>query len=215
VLLLRDVVRDVWIYFSAIDRGTAAREGALLTAWTEVRKWTGNAPEVLLLGTLTELAKSDLLRHHAMSLFPFPEGEERYASVVEEFFERCGLSSGVPGKNIGRLTASSATALKFFSCATGAPEDELALDLLAALMGRAAMKSFARRLMGFQSATAEHLYRNFLEGISTVRLGDKRIEVELPRTPLSVVLELAGITKQRTTIPWLGGREVCLLPPRG
>jgi hypothetical protein len=88
-----------------------------------------------------------------------------------------------------------------------------ALDLTWSLVARAVLRHFAGRLIGFESSGPEHLYQNFLSGVSTVRTTGERIEVQLPQSPLAVILRLSGVWKQTYALPWLDGKEICLLPP--
>lgn len=114
---------------------------------------------------------------------------------------------------VAHLLRSCDQEFAYLSCGSLWPEFDIDLDLFSTLIARAALRQFARQLMGFQSSSPEHLCRNFLEGIGTVRNRPERIEVELPRAPLFIVLQLSGLVQQTYTVPWLEGREVCLLPP--
>jgi hypothetical protein len=63
----------------------------------------------------------------------------------------------------------------------------------------------ARRLPGFEASSPGHLARNFLAGPSHVRITEKVIDVSLPRTPLQVVLRVAGWGGSVHAVPWLPG----------
>jgi hypothetical protein len=104
--------------------------------------------------------------------------------------------------------------LSYFLFGSVWPDFNIDLDLSSALCARAVLKGFARRLMGFQASSPEHLYRNFLAGVGTVRNLSERIEVELPRVPLLLVLQISGQLTQTYSVPWLEGKEICLAPPR-
>jgi hypothetical protein len=88
------------------------------------------------------------------------------------------------------------------------------LDGTFSLIARAALKHFARKLSGFEASGPEHLYQNFLLGLSEVRNSDQRLEVRLPASPLSVILRMAGLQEQKYVATWLKGSEVWLLPPQ-
>lgn len=88
-----------------------------------------------------------------------------------------------------------------------------AIDLAASLLARAVLKQFARRLLGFHAASPEHLYQNFLAGTGAIRVKPMRIEIQLPQSPLAIVLQLSGAWNQTYVVPWLREREICLLPP--
>ena len=95
------------------------------------------------------------------------------------------------------------------------PETPLsdACDALLARAAYAALRHFSSRLPGFAASSPEHLYKNFLAGVSELRNLEERIEVRLPPCPLSVVLRLAGLASAACELPWLG-RETCLLTPQ-
>jgi hypothetical protein len=82
------------------------------------------------------------------------------------------------------------------------------------LLASATLKGFASRLKGFTASTPEHLRRNVLEGVSLLHIDRERIEVDLPPCPLSLVLQLSGLSRQRYRIPWLDGREIWLQPAK-
>jgi hypothetical protein len=87
------------------------------------------------------------------------------------------------------------------------------LDLAGSLFARATLKHFARRLIGFDASSPEHIYRNFLAGIAFVRDTAEQIEVELEPPPLSIVLSMGGILEETYSLPWIEGRTVCLRRP--
>lgn len=86
------------------------------------------------------------------------------------------------------------------------------LDTAGTLWAHAVLKHFARRLIGFESATAPHLYKNLLAGDGFVRDTGEKIIAELPSPPLAIVLNIAGILEESYILPWIEGREVCVLP---
>jgi len=88
-----------------------------------------------------------------------------------------------------------------------------AFDAVWSRVAYAALRHFARRLPGFGASSPEHLYQNFLAGVSELRNLEERIEVRLPACPLGVVLRFSGVGSETYQLPWLKGREVCLLPP--
>ena len=210
LLLLRDVAHDVWIY--AAPYTTADREEVVVKGVDFVREITGNVPVVLLRGPLAELTGSQALHRQVGGLHTL-NGEEAGVELAEVLCST--LSISITREKFSRLLASSAAEFSYLSYAAFWPEPDFSLDIFGALLARAVLKRFARRLMGFQSSSPEHLYRNFLEGISTVRQLAERVEIELPRSPLLLVLQLSGLAEQTHAIPWLEGREICLLPPRG
>jgi hypothetical protein len=88
------------------------------------------------------------------------------------------------------------------------------LDCTFTLLSRAALRHFSRKLFGFESSSPDHLYQNFLSGVSEIRCMDGRLEVRLPASPLSLVLRMAGLQEQKFAPSWLKGLEIWLLPPQ-
>jgi hypothetical protein len=63
---------------------------------------------------------------------------------------------------------------------------------------------FASHLLGFRESTFEFLRANFFSGRGAVRCTPARIDVELPRAPLGIVLRLAGVHGRVFMAPWIG-----------
>ena len=84
------------------------------------------------------------------------------------------------------------------------------VDLAWSLLARALMRAFARRLMGFDQSSLEYLYHNFLAGTSTVHVQQDLLEVQLPCSPLHVILRMAGVDGQSYALPWLNDIQVSL-----
>lgn len=82
------------------------------------------------------------------------------------------------------------------------------LDGTLSLFARTLLRSFARRLMGFDQSNAGYLYHNFLAGTSSVVLQPDHVEVQLPCSPLHLVLRIAGMHEQSYTLPWCGDMHV-------
>ena len=213
ILLLRDGARNAWIYACPWPHDFANHESTLLSAIEFVHRLTGNMPHILLRSSLATLADSRALQKRTISLVPLDSNE--IGGEVAAALSQAGCApDSTPPEKIARLLAPADLEFACFSAAIAWEQFDPALDLLTALISRAAFRAFACRLMGFQSSSPEHIYRNFLEGVATVRNRSERIEVDLPRCPLSLVLQLAGLDRQSYTVPWLEGREICLLPPR-
>jgi hypothetical protein len=218
VLLLRDVARNAWIYASVLSSETAGREEALIAGLDLVRGSTGNLPNLLLSRSFARLAESPALKGRAERLLVIDRDEVGSDLLDVLSFTQC-ISASTQQEKVSHLLAPPDQEFGYFSLRGFRPDFDIALDLFGALLARAALKGFARRLMGFQSSSPEHLFRNFLAGVGTVRSLPERIEVELPHSPLSLVLQLSGLSRQTYVVPWLEGskpegREICLLPPR-
>jgi hypothetical protein len=111
---------------------------------------------------------------------------------------------------------SSEKHLTYFSFANAWPDfsPDAALDCTFSLIAHAVLRNFARRLPGFDSSSHEHLYQNFLAGLTQVRWLDGHLEVRLATSPLSVILRMTGLQQQKYAAAWLKGTEVWLRPPQ-
>lgn len=79
------------------------------------------------------------------------------------------------------------------------------------LLARAVLRELAVRLPGLERSTAAYLRENFLVGPGLIRVDGDVLEVQLPPTPLRIVLQLAGVHGRTLAVPWLG--EVVLRLP--
>jgi len=207
--LLRDLLQNQWVFLAEMPAdgcgmGDVVEKGLLL-----VSQATGNEPEILLLGgRLSALADSSILAQHAARLVSVDSSDTfSWEGMAGEF--------GVSPERLARASRPAAPSLAYFSMAGLGRETQVnaGLDLTWTLVARAALRQFAGRLPGFESSSPEHLYQSFLSGVSTVRTTSERIEVQLPQCPLSIVLGLSGVWEQTYALPWLDGKEICLLPP--
>jgi hypothetical protein len=213
ILILRDLARNEWIYATLLPQERAAREAVLIAAIDRVQESSGNTSYLLLHSSLLELAQSQALRSRVHRLLAL-DREDAGSEAAKMLVSAGCVSVATPQGKIAHLLGSAEDEFAHLFFGNPWPDFNLALDLVSALLARAALKEFARRLMGLQASSPEHLCRNFLEGVGTIRTLPERIEVELPRSPLSLVLQLSGLSTQTYTVPWLEGREVCLLPWR-
>lgn len=68
--------------------------------------------------------------------------------------------------------------------------------------------NFARRIPGFQDATAKQLYRKFVNSAGGITIKDKEITVKLKRRAHNPLLMAAGFGKQEVRVPWLNRYRV-------
>ena len=208
-LLIRDLLRDEWIYAAETPADITGTRDALEKGVAFVSNATGIKPETLLLrGRVSALAdSSSLARLASRTVSINSAGEFSWDEFAQQF--------GATRNGLARASRPADQDLAFFSLANVWPEVEIgaAFDLTWLLVARAALKHFARRLIGFESSGPEYLYQNFLAGLSTVRITVERIEVQIPKSPLSIILRMSGMQERRYTLPWVKGREICLLPP--
>jgi len=78
------------------------------------------------------------------------------------------------------------------------------------LIASAILRGFARRLPGFEAASARFLSKNFLSGDGSVFVDDNAIKVELGAVPLQIVLAMAGLVGRTFRYPWHAPRSVTL-----
>jgi len=86
-------------------------------------------------------------------------------------------------------------------------------DYATALVAHAVLRGFAGRLAGFGWSAAAYLRRTFLDGVGTVAAKDGGILVDLPASPLGIVLRMAGFDNRTVTVPWLDDPVFMRLPP--
>jgi hypothetical protein len=194
VLLLRDAAGDAWLY-AGEDGPDALREGLCL-----MEEAFGAPPECLLLRRgMGEESAPDAFAGRVVREDE-PESEalpEDMRAVIAGFLARARpAEADLQYLSLEDLLPLSAAPVGF--------------DLAWSLIARAALRDFARRLMGFEGSSLEYLYRNFLAGRGVVRVEPERIAVQLPLSPLRIVLRMAGVDGQSYTIPWLDDRPVTL-----
>jgi hypothetical protein len=210
VLLLRDLLHNEWLGACTVptdrpDLGAFFRENL-----NKLARVLGAEPKILLLNSaLAESAGDWYLRDAACRVAILRPNDDQLAGEI-------AAELGVTRERLVSTLATSEQELSYFSFSElwqdGNPDRDL--DCASSLVAHAALKHFARRLMGFGASSPEYLYQNFLSGLTTIRSTDDRLEVRLAASPLSLVLRISGIQDQRYTLPWLEGREICLLPPQ-
>jgi hypothetical protein len=213
-LLLRDIEHDTWVYADAAgdsDRTKAALEQGVYLVQTA----TGVSIEFLLVGTslrdrldlntpgawADRVIVLDTDLGHGMPSLAASAGE---ATVPEEL--RLALA-----RHRARARPPSAE-LTYLSLADLVPPvcASVSFDLAWSVIAHAVLRDFAGRLMGFSSSSAEYLYANFLAGTGSIRLERDHIDVQLPHSPLHLILRMAGVDGRTYPHPWLSGTQVTL-----
>jgi hypothetical protein len=209
-LVVRELLRDEWLDVVPVSADKPALTTAIQASVARIVDTCGTTSETIFLtgllasrvncsvlsdifGQMIVLDRSDVVLHRRLA--------EQLGTAVSKLSIRLN---------------SAEKECSFFSLSNIWPELQIvpAIDAVFSLVARAALKQFARKLPGFDSSSPEHLYQNFLAGISEIRWVDGRVEVRLPSSPLSVILRMTGLQEQRYTPAWLNGVEVWLLPPR-
>jgi hypothetical protein len=189
VLVLRDLGSDALAYASLAADAERALHGGL----DLVRDAVGRRPELLLLaGPLEALAGSARLAAAADRVLPSEQAAE--VELAESWRQRA------------RSTTADLEALWLPGLAADAKLD-------CAVAAHALVRGFAARLRGFDRSGIAYLQQTFLGGTGVIRVAGAAVEVELPRSPLHIVLQLAGVDGQRFAVPWLPGREITLRLP--
>ncbi len=208
-IIVRDAARDEWIHASVLPNDRAAIEATLERSLQFSRQVLGELPRTLLLGgSLAGLCESPKLQEFAGRVLVLPIGNKAaIADIAEE--------TGIQPNRLLRASEPVEGELEQFSLRGLLPDLEVpsACDLEWSLVARAVLKNFARRLIGFEASSPDYLFRNFLAGMSSVRSVPGKLEVQLPSSPLSVVLRLSGAYAQTCTLPWLKEKEICLRAP--
>ena len=80
--------------------------------------------------------------------------------------------------------------------------------MLLTVMASALYRLLARRLKGYERATAAQLFRRFLHAPARIDIGPERVVVTLPKRAHNPILVASGLLNGRTAIPWWEGREL-------
>ncbi len=204
-ILLRDADSDEWIHATVLDERVRTPEAGLKHSLKFASDVLGERLRTLLLGpALARLRDSAVCRQYARSVVTLNSG-------VEADVSHAGLKVR-PRLRVGR---GADHALEYFALSYCLPGLALsaAQDTMWSLVARAVLKDFARRLIGFEASSPDHLFTNFLAGMSSVHVTPHRLEVLLPSSPLAVVLRLSGLYAQPCALPWRERREICLRAP--
>jgi hypothetical protein len=209
MFVLRELVRDEWL--DAVPLSSAVSEvGAIVSASLRHVLAVRGAPHNSLFLSKSLASRMDL--SHLTDFVEHTALTDSSDAALARLASRLGLTRD---QLMIRLD-SSEKQYSYFSFANAWPEFEAAssLDCAFSLVARAALRNFARRLPGFGFSSPEHLYQNFLAGLTEIRWIDGRLEVRLPPSPLSVILRMTGLQEQKFAPTWLKGAEVWLLPPQ-
>jgi hypothetical protein len=196
VLLLREPVRDTWLFAAPLAEESAP--DLLERGLALVREATGVRPDWLLLAP-------SLRPHLAPRAF---DPSELWADS-----ETGAVPDVVRGarRAFDKRPHAARDDLRYLTIdeqIAGSP-----FDLTWSVIAHGVLRAFARRLIGFGGSSFDYLYHNFLAGVGSVGVDGATIDVELPPVPLLLVLRMAGIYDQTLAVPWLDGARVRLRPP--
>jgi len=210
VFLLRELAHDEWLDAVPVSSQESDVSETLQSSLQRVSAvWKLDHPALFLGETLAsrlDTPAPEQILHHVCEL------HRREEQTEEQLASQLGLTHPQLAYRLG----SPAQHLPYFSLATNDSGLELdaGLDCLFTLVSRAALRHFSRKLFGFEFSSPDHIFENFLSGISEIRRVGERLEVQLPHSPLSLILRMAGLQDQRYAPAWLKGMEVWLLPPQ-
>jgi hypothetical protein len=210
VIILRDLAHDEWLDLVPVS---ATGSGVASLVLSSVRRFSvtcGIDCKSLFVGeSLASLADSSDLRKAAVRVTVLARGDDSNQVQLT-------VQLGLTREQLAVRVNSSEQHYSYFCLSHDWSEFELdpVLDCTFSLISRAVLKHFARKLSGFEASSPDHLYQNFLSGLSAVRCIERRLEVRLSASPLSLILRMAGLQEQKYVPTWLKGLEVWLLPPQ-
>ncbi len=86
---------------------------------------------------------------------------------------------------------------------------EVDFSIVLTVLGKLIYHLFARKIQGFEEATAKQIHRKFINTTGTIRIGKKKeITVRLNRRAHNPLLMAAGFETLRVRVPWLHGHVV-------
>jgi hypothetical protein len=208
-LIIVDLPSNEWIYAGELNPVHPDGLASLSAGLHSLQDFFGQPAQTLFLGTRLEALSS------SSSLKPFAENVAPFARAAELLTSIHAGTLGPRRTRIEKLTPPAEQELCYFSLKDVAPLWQWPVDfeLNWTLFARAILQNFARKLIGFEASTPEYLFKNFLAGLGTIRIPPGKIEVQMPESPLTVLLQLSGMYGTPFLIPWLGEKEICLLAP--
>lgn len=87
---------------------------------------------------------------------------------------------------------------------------KVSLDVVLSVFGSNCYHWLARRLKGYESATAATLWRDFLDRPGSIRLTQDEVVLRVRRFSRAPILLDSEAVRDPTTIPWLGNRRIRL-----
>jgi hypothetical protein len=210
LFLLRDLARDEWLDLIPISAKDGDVSEVLLSTVRRISSLWKLPPAALY---LSDSVSSQIEASALHQVLTSVGGLHRINySTQEELAAQLGLTL----QQIAfRLNSAQQHFPYFVLSEVGTDtETDANLECLSTLVSRAALRHFVRKLFGFESSSPDHIYQNFLSGLSEIRRKDQRVEVRLPASPLSLILRMAGLQEQKYAPSWLKGLDVWLLPPQ-
>jgi len=209
VLLLRDLVRNEWL--DALPLGDSQEDVSELLRFS-LQRFSAiskvDRPLVILSNSLSSrIEMSSFSQVLDVSVL------NRRKDVTKE---KLATQLGLSAPQLTFRLDSAQEHFPYFSLASHSPDfhPNSQIDCFFTLVAHAALRLFSRKLFGFESSSPEHIFQNFLSGVSEIRRTGAHLEVRLPQSPLSMILRMAGLQDQKYAPSWLKGMQVWLLPPQ-
>jgi hypothetical protein len=195
-LIVGDGQGLVWPLGTSMPEGLFTHE-TISSGWDRVRAWLddwrqafAHAPQQLLADAcFSDWGLADL----GLPLTLVDSSDEPEAET-----EQAGQSH----REERRALMESLRALE--SQGLSSPGTDLSINLAALLL----LRSWARWLPRFSTASVAFLLQNLIHRQGRVGVNGKTLWVELDPAPLDVVMEMAGFLGELAPIDWLGGRGV-------
>ncbi len=208
ILLIVDVPTREWVYAGVVDPEVEKESDALLKGLGGLRQYFGEPVRLILGPALQNLDTDPICEQLGKMVMPFEDAESlspEYRGNKQSHSWRQVLTAAIPTEQ----------ELAYFLMPRPAMDQQwsTAFELAGAVIARAVLQHFARRLFGFEGSSPEYLYQNFLAGLSSMRISPSQIDVHMPESPLRVLLHLSGMYESPFHLPWLGEREIWLLAP--
>lgn len=85
---------------------------------------------------------------------------------------------------------------------------EVDFSVLLTVLANLLYHLLARRIAGFEDATAKQIYRKFIDSSGDIRIGEREILVRMSRRAYNPLLIAADFDKLKVPVPWLKGYTV-------
>ncbi len=223
IVLIRDMRYDTWLFITSVSHAVDVLQAVLVHGLRIVQDATGLQAEYLVLGTgLGQLPPMEALDKQVHCLWTAQGvlAERTRVQANSEGEESLELWDGNADSIARDVQIELLYALRRLKNAEkdlrylqlykhNQPMfEQFDFELTLSLIARTVIRSFARRLPGFDQSSPEYLYQNFLTGTSTVVAQVGLLEVQLARCPLHLVLRIAGMHAQHYTLPWRDDMQV-------
>jgi hypothetical protein len=170
----------------------AYRTPRILDQTIRLRNYTGPVRQI----TVTDLG------HEEPTIVLTNQLRRSASHLVGRYAQRMLIENGIAdGIDFFHMDAlSSAVAMKV-SC-----------DLQLTLMASSLYRLLGERLgNGYATAKSQHIFRDFINAVATVMIGERDIQVRFQKRAHNPLLMAAGFDKTDLPVPWLGKKRLQIL----